>query len=288
MPLSNPGSEFNEDGWADVIADIRKLYLMMAGKSNDMNADSKGVSQDVTEIGFPLIANNLSEFNTPEAIRQARQNLQIPVGLPGLTNLNGVPVGGTATATTQTSGSGTHTLTLGKQYCYFRLTGGGGQGGGTPAAADMYGGGGGEGATIWGCIKIDGFTTIAYAVGAGGTGGTSTSNGGDGAASTITVKGVTITASPGLGGTVGGTSFASDAYGHGGDGGAVEYQVGTFYTQWGTSGAMGQPGGYSRRGKAGQTTLSGLGVGPGAGSTGGAQGNAAGAGNAGRVTFYEI
>jgi len=285
MPLTNPGTPFDEDGHADILADIRKLYLMMGGKSNDMNADSKGVSQDVTEIGFPLIVNNLAEFNTPEAVQAARKNLQIPVGLPGLFNLDGLPVGGTSTPTTKSSGSGTHTFTLGKQYCYFRLTGGGGQGGGSPAGADVYGGGGGQGATVFGCIKIDGIRSVTYSVGAGGSGGTSTSSGGTGGNSTIVVDGVTITAYGGSGGAAGGTQGVSDAYGYPGVGGSAEFQVGERFIQWGHAGQSGHSGRFdSLRGLAGGDTP----TNHGGGSTGGAGGNAAVSGNAGVAIFYEI
>lgn len=200
-------------------------------------------------------------------------------------NVSGIPVGGTALVTSlYTSGTGTHTFHVGARFALFRLIGGGGQGGGTPGAADMYGGGGGQGATVWGCIRISGFSNMVYTIGAGGTGGTSGSSGGDGAASTLVVNGSTITANPGLGGTAGGTSFVSDAYGQGGTSGSAEFLIGSFYSTWGTSGVMGQPGGYSRRGKGGQTSP----IAFGNGSTGGAQGNAAGAGTAGHLVVYDI
>ena len=200
-------------------------------------------------------------------------------------NLGGIPIGGTILATTlYTSGTGTHTFNASARYCLFRLIGGGGQGGGTPAAADMYGGGGGQGATVWGSIRISGFTNMVYTIGAGGTGGTSGSNGSDGAASTLVVNGSTITANAGLGGSVGGTAFASDVYGLGGTAGSSEFLIDTFFTTWGSSGVMGQPGGYAHRGKGGQTSP----ITFGNGSTGGAQGNAAGAGTAGHLAVYEL
>ena len=286
MKLTNRGTPMDEDGHGDMLTDIDSLFLMMGGKSNDMNAASKGVDQSVSEIGFPLIANNLSEYaGNPAAIQQIRTTLGVPAGITGLSSFGGMPVGGTILATSlYTSGSGTHTFNVATTYALFRLIGAGGQGGGTPGAADMYGGGGGQGATVWGCMRVSGFANLAYAIGAGGTGGTSTSVGGDGAASTIIANSVTITANPGLGGAVGGTSFSSDVYSLGGTAGSVEFAVGSFYSTWGTSGAMGQPGGYAHRGKGGQTSP----VTFGNGSTGGAQGNAAGTGTDGHLVIYEI
>jgi hypothetical protein len=80
--LTNPGTPFDADGWADALTDIRKLGLRASGGSNDMNADSKGVSQEVSEYGFPLIVNNLSEYvNNPTAITQIKNNLRLTPGL---------------------------------------------------------------------------------------------------------------------------------------------------------------------------------------------------------------
>ena len=53
MPLSNPGTAFDEDGWADVIADIRKLYLMVNGGGNDHNnrtEETTQISDEFTEV----------------------------------------------------------------------------------------------------------------------------------------------------------------------------------------------------------------------------------------------
>lgn len=46
MGLTNPGTPFDEDGWADMIADIRKLQLAQSGGGNDMNQNT----QDVTQV----------------------------------------------------------------------------------------------------------------------------------------------------------------------------------------------------------------------------------------------
>jgi hypothetical protein len=45
MPLSNPGTPFDEDGFADVISDIRKLYLMINGGGNDLNNRTEETTQ---------------------------------------------------------------------------------------------------------------------------------------------------------------------------------------------------------------------------------------------------
>jgi hypothetical protein len=82
MGRTNAGTPMDADGWADVLVDIAKLQLDQAGGANDMNADSKGVTQEVTEYGFPLTINNLSEFtNNPAAITQIKNNLRLTPGL---------------------------------------------------------------------------------------------------------------------------------------------------------------------------------------------------------------
>ncbi len=290
--LSNPGTLFNEDGFGDVIADIRKLYLMMGGTSNDMNAASKGVDQSVSEIGFPLLTNNLSEYaNNPAAITQIRNTLGIPAGLAGLFTLNGMPVGGTVVSTSYAAGtSGTHSLTAATKYCYFRLTGSGGSGGGSPSAGLAYhgGGGGGEGATIYGCIKVDGITSIAYSVGAATAGSTlSTNNGVDGASSTLAVGSTTATAMGGRGGSLGGLLAGADA-GHGGYGGGAAFFVGTILVYWGKSGQPGQPGRTSQPGRPGESIIFGPTVDFGEGSGGGALGNPSDPTGGGYLTIYEL
>lgn len=46
MGLTNPGTPFDEDGWADIIADVRKLQLAINGGGNDLNNST----QDVTQV----------------------------------------------------------------------------------------------------------------------------------------------------------------------------------------------------------------------------------------------
>jgi hypothetical protein len=53
MPLSGPTTSFDEDGFAAVIADIRKLYLMMNGGGNDLNNRTEEINQvsdEFTEV----------------------------------------------------------------------------------------------------------------------------------------------------------------------------------------------------------------------------------------------
>lgn len=45
MPLSNPTTSFDEDGFADVITDIRKLFQLIEGGGNDLNNSTKEVTQ---------------------------------------------------------------------------------------------------------------------------------------------------------------------------------------------------------------------------------------------------
>ena len=78
MGRTNAGTPMDMDGWADVLTDIAKLQLDVSGGSNDLNQASKGVDQDVTEYGFPLIQNNLSEYlSSPAAITQIKNNLRL-------------------------------------------------------------------------------------------------------------------------------------------------------------------------------------------------------------------
>jgi flavoprotein len=51
MPLSNPGTPMDEDGWADVLSDIRKLYLQINGGGNDLNNTTQDVTQVSDEFG---------------------------------------------------------------------------------------------------------------------------------------------------------------------------------------------------------------------------------------------
>ncbi len=287
--LSNPGTPFDIDGWADALSDIRKLYLMMGGGSNDLNQASKGVDQSVSEVGFPTIANNLSEYaGNTTAITQIRNNLGVPAGLAGLFTFGGMPVGGNLLATSYGAGSGTHTFNPRSLYCFFRLTGGGGQGGNGAVTDDIFSGGGGEGATLFGCMKIEGFTKSAFTTGAGGSGGTINDGnvGGNGADSTIVVNGITITAYGGRGGKQGGTKGSiSPTQAVGGLGGAVQFWVDTKFFQWGTSGNRGHGGGYGTAGAGGASYNGGD---YGAGSAGGWNTSGSNPGNAGIVTFYEL
>lgn len=49
--LSNNGTPFTEEGFAAVIADLRRIYLLVGGGSNDLNNASTDVTQDGTAAG---------------------------------------------------------------------------------------------------------------------------------------------------------------------------------------------------------------------------------------------
>lgn len=72
MPLTNPGTPFDEDGWADALGDIRKLYLRVSGGANDLNQASEDVSQTINEEGYLRIVQNLADILDAAA---ARNNL---------------------------------------------------------------------------------------------------------------------------------------------------------------------------------------------------------------------
>lgn len=43
--LTNPGTPFDKDGWADMVSDIRRLWLQLNGGANDTNNATQEVSQ---------------------------------------------------------------------------------------------------------------------------------------------------------------------------------------------------------------------------------------------------
>ncbi len=49
--LTNQGTPFTEEGFAAVVADIRRLYLLVGGGSNDLNNASSDVTQEGTAAG---------------------------------------------------------------------------------------------------------------------------------------------------------------------------------------------------------------------------------------------
>jgi hypothetical protein len=96
MVLTNPGTPFNEDGWADALTDIRKLSLRQGGGANDLNQDSQEVSQGLYQDdevsaddggaeGFLIAANNLSDVDSAST---SRDNL----GLGTLATKNSNPL----------------------------------------------------------------------------------------------------------------------------------------------------------------------------------------------------
>jgi acetyltransferase-like isoleucine patch superfamily enzyme len=44
--LTNPGTPFTDEGFAAVVADLRRLFLLVSGGSNDLNNASQDVTQD--------------------------------------------------------------------------------------------------------------------------------------------------------------------------------------------------------------------------------------------------
>jgi hypothetical protein len=148
-----------------------------------------------------------------------------------------VPVGALLRVTKLSSGSGTITPLATTKAVRVRLWGGGGGGGGVAATAGgvNIGGGGGAGTPAeWVTLTIP--ASFTYAVGAGGTGGsTAGGQGADGGASTFSDGTTTVTA-PGGGGAPG--DAAGGALPHlnnGGNGGAVATN--------GTVNGTGEPGG---------------------------------------------
>lgn len=92
---TNPGTPFTEEGFAAVIADLRRLYLLVGGGSNDLNNASTDVTQDATNAGenannaFKLRNVNLAT-NAPTdgqilAYSKARQRWE-PTAATGVTS----------------------------------------------------------------------------------------------------------------------------------------------------------------------------------------------------------
>jgi hypothetical protein len=51
--LTNPSTPFDEDGHADIIGDLRRLFMMIAGGTNDLNASAVATEQDTFEEETP-------------------------------------------------------------------------------------------------------------------------------------------------------------------------------------------------------------------------------------------
>ncbi len=92
--LTNGSTNFDEEGFAAVIADLRRLYLLVGGGSNDLNNASTDVTQDATNAGenannaFKLRGVNLAT-NAPTdgqiiAYSKARQRYE-PTAASGVT-----------------------------------------------------------------------------------------------------------------------------------------------------------------------------------------------------------
>ncbi len=49
--LTNPNTPFTEEGFAALVADFRRLFLLVGGGSNDLNQATKDVTQDAVDTG---------------------------------------------------------------------------------------------------------------------------------------------------------------------------------------------------------------------------------------------
>ncbi len=132
-----------------------------------------------------------------------------------------------------TSGSGSFTVPANVTAMEVILGGAGGGSGGASGAG--YPGPGGGGALAWGVISVTPGQIIAWAVGAGGTAGTSSANGGTGGTTTF---GASLAAAGGAGGT-----FTSTGYGTSGVGGTPTVPPG--WTGIALNGVPGQQSGES-------------------------------------------
>lgn len=68
MPLTNPGTAFDEDGWADAIGDIRKLFQMIEGGGNDLNNQTKEVTQ---------VSDQFKEITVEVCIDDVRKHMKV-------------------------------------------------------------------------------------------------------------------------------------------------------------------------------------------------------------------
>lgn len=136
------------------------------------------------------------------------------------------------TSRTYTSGSGTETVPVGATSCVITAWGGGQGGGFATVGASMEGGGSGGYVKL--TIAVLGSQTMTYAVGTGGAGESSQSNGYGVAGGSTTVSGtvfggtVNIAAGGGTGSGSGGSASGGDTNtsGNAGAGGAAGYGAG--------------------------------------------------------------
>jgi hypothetical protein len=91
---TNPGTPFTEEGFASVVADLRSIFLLVGGGSNDLNNASTDVTQDATSAGEN--ANNAFKLRNVNISTTAPTDLQLlnyvksrsqwePVSLSGIT-----------------------------------------------------------------------------------------------------------------------------------------------------------------------------------------------------------
>lgn len=251
MTLTNPGTPFDEDGWADALTDIRKLSMREnGGIVNDMNAASFDVSQllsDDTDLNKSIV-DSLNPNNPNNAFGGGGgQNINLPLAVnqggtgaqtapKALKNLGAMWFTADVGILTTYTGIGAHAHIFNNRSTLFAaiLRGGGGGGGGGLTPVDDFdtgtgGGGGGQGAIkfIWGRVTNP---IINLVVGSGGTGGSS--GGGVGTAGGDTTEDMlTNTAGGGGGGSTNG-------YDGGGNPGAVSGML-AIHGQRGEPGILG-------------------------------------------------
>ncbi len=104
--LTNPGTPFTEEGFASVVADLRRLFLLVGGGSNDLNNASSDVTQDGVSGGEN--ANNAFKLRNVNISTTAPTNGQVLVFSTatkqyGPSGLSGVASSSTGTALISTN-----------------------------------------------------------------------------------------------------------------------------------------------------------------------------------------
>lgn len=102
--LTGPSTPFDEDGWAAVLSDLRRINLMVSGGSNDLNSDSTDVAQTNTtdNTAQAVDAELLQGVPISEVAPTDGQNLQF-------SSVTGLWTPGTAQVATVFSSIGTTT-----------------------------------------------------------------------------------------------------------------------------------------------------------------------------------
>ncbi len=72
--LTNPDTPMDEDGWADALQDIRRLYLLMAGGTNDLNKAAEAADQETSEAEAPYTNAEIDALVDAAAVSAASGN----------------------------------------------------------------------------------------------------------------------------------------------------------------------------------------------------------------------